>query len=124
MTAYALVIAVALAGAPNAPAPTKKSDKTQLKVEVKPAGAKYVLDGKSSGSGSKVRTFTVDPGTHYIKVSFKGDEHQEPVTVKRGEVKTYIWEFQDDKPKKAGHSNEGTEGEAPEAEGGADTISG
>jgi hypothetical protein len=88
MVAFALATLVALSGAPK---------KTQLVLEVKPAEAIVYVDGKKKGTAAKAITLTVTPGKHVIKVTHKGDEHQEEVVVKKGEVRTWQWAFEDDR---------------------------
>ncbi len=94
MHALVLMAALALGAAPA------KSTKTQLKLDIKPAAAVVFLDGKRVGDGSKERTVTVTPGRHALKVVHKGDEHQEMISVKKGETKQWKWAFEDDRPGK------------------------
>ena len=114
MFAIALAVAVALSGAPKA-APPKK---TQLKVQVKPDTAVLFVDGQRKGTGAKVHTLTVEPGRHMLKVVNKGDEHQEMVSIKKGETKNWEWAFEDDRAdkKKSAESAETPSEEAPASE--------
>ncbi|MHB8878202.1 MAG: hypothetical protein ACYC8T_31285 [Myxococcaceae bacterium] len=110
MVAFALVALVALSGAPK---------KTQLKLEVNPDAAVVYVDGKKKGTGAKDITLTLTPGKHLLKVTHKGDEHQEQVVVKKGEVRTWQWAFEDDRmdrkkpPPEEGEGEGGGETEAP-----------
>ena len=88
-----VVVAVSLSGAPKA-AP---SSKTQLKIEVQPDSAVLYVDGKRKSAGGKKLTLTLQPGRHHIKVVNRGDQHEEDVAIKKGEVKTYTWAFEDDR---------------------------
>ncbi|MFT3711759.1 MAG: PEGA domain-containing protein [Archangium sp.] len=67
---------------------------TQLTIDVKPEGVEVKLDGKKSGHGGKPITVKVKPGKHVVRLSYKGDSHEEEVSVKAGEKKTYSWEFE------------------------------
>jgi hypothetical protein len=89
MSVLTLALAVALSAAPNA--------KTQLKIEVKPSVAVIYLDGKKLGSGDKVHMVNVKPGTHALRVVYRGDEHSEEVLVKKDQVLTWKWSFEDEK---------------------------
>ncbi len=95
LLSLALTLGLSLGAAPKAVAPG--SGKTQLKVEIQPAAAVLYLDGKKKGTGAKKHLFTVPPGRHTVKVTHKGDEHQEDVFVKKGEVKLFTWAFEDDR---------------------------
>jgi hypothetical protein len=70
------------------------SNPTQLTIDVKPEGVEVKVDGKKSGHGGKPVTLTVKPGKHVVRLSYKGDSHEEEVSVKAGEKKTYSWEFE------------------------------
>ena len=93
MLPLAMIAGLALIAAPTPPAPKV----TQLKVEVKPETAILYLDGRRTGTGGKLYTFTVKPGEHHIKILNHGDEHQEVVALSKGEVKKYEWVFEDDR---------------------------
>jgi hypothetical protein len=124
MIAFALAVAVSLSGAPKA-APPKK---TQLKIEIHPDTAVLWVDGKKKGNGSKQYTLTVPPGNHVVKVTNKGDEHQEVVAVKKNEVKSWTWTFEDDRMdrKAAEEKRKKEEGESEESTppAGSDEIEG
>ena len=109
MVAIALAVAVALSGAPN--------KKTQLKIEIKPDAAVVYVDGKKRGTGAKPLTLTITPGKHTLKVVHKGDEHQETIVIKKGEVKTWQWAFEDDRMDRKNAPPPESEGEG-EGEGG------
>lgn len=119
MIALALSVALAFSGA--APAgKVQGPKKTALKIEVKPDAAVVYVDGKVRGKGGKAHLVVVEPGTHLIKVVHKKDEHQEMVRVKPGETKSWVWEFEDDRPKPRGKSDESSPDEAPADENGGD----
>jgi hypothetical protein len=112
MMVVALALAVALSGAPKGP------QKTQLKIDVNPDTAVVYVDGRKKGTGKKPVTLNITPGRHAIKVVNKGDEHTESVSVKKGEVKTWQWAFEDDRRDvRAPSGDSSDEGEA--ATGGA-----
>jgi hypothetical protein len=95
MLPLALALAASLATTP-APAGTKSF----LKIEVKPETAVLFVDGVRRGTGAKPHTIRVEPGRHDLKVVNKGDEHQEQISVKKGETKQWSWAFEDDRPQK------------------------
>jgi hypothetical protein len=100
MIALSLALAVALSGAPKANAPKK----TQLKIEVQPVSAVVYVDGKKKGTGGKPILMPVDPGRHTIRIVHNRDEHQEVISVKKGETTNWHWAFEDDR--KAAHPSE------------------
>lgn len=72
---------------------------TQLTIDVKPEGVVVMLDGKPAGkSGDKPIVKKVKPGKHVVRLSHKGDSHEEEVSLKNGENKTYAWAFEGSKP--------------------------
>jgi hypothetical protein len=93
MAAIAMALLLALGGAPKAPA-----KKALLKIDVKPAAAIVYVDGKRKGTGATVKTLTLTPGPHTIKIVHKKDEHQEVLAVKPGPM-SWGWSFEDDRPK-------------------------
>lgn len=85
MFAFALASHLILAAGP-----------TQLVLDIKPAGIEVKLDGKKVGvSGEKPIVKTVKPGVHVVRVSHKGDSHEEEVAVKSGEKKTFVLKLED-----------------------------
>lgn len=69
---------------------------TQLVLDIQPAGVEVKLDGKKVGlSGDKPIVKTVKPGVHVVRLSFKGDSHEEEVAVKAGEKKTFVLKLED-----------------------------
>ena len=70
----------------------------QLSIEVQPTESIIYVDGKKLGDGSKTRTLQLKAGTHLVKVSYKGDSHEEEVVVKGDEKKLWKWTFEDDRP--------------------------
>ncbi len=105
----ALTAALCLSNAPKAVPPG--DGKTQLKVEVQPDGAVFFIDGKKKGTGAKKVTLTLPPGRHTVKVVHKGDEHQEDVHLKKGEVKLFTWAFEDDRKDRHGGGGNAAEAE-------------
>jgi hypothetical protein len=107
MLAWPLILAV-VAGAPppgNGP--------TRIRFEVKPPAAVIYLDGKRRGTaGDKPFLVTVTPGKHQIKVTYKKDSSEEPVSVKKGETMNWKYEFEDDQPKKPPPADAPAEGES------------
>jgi hypothetical protein len=91
MTALSLALAFALFGAP------KTAQKTQLKLDVKPAAAIVYVDGKRKGTGAKSVTLPIEPGRHTIRIVHNRDEHQEVVVVKKGGITKWSWAFEDDR---------------------------
>jgi hypothetical protein len=92
MLALALVLSAALAGAPK----TAANKPTQLKLDIQPDTAVVFVDGKKKGKGGKLITLAITPGNHIVKIVNNKDEHEEQVSVKKGEQKTFQWEFEDD----------------------------
>lgn len=69
---------------------------TQLVLDIQPAGVEVKLDGKKIGmSGETPFTVKVKPGVHVVRVSYKGDAHEEEVAVKAGEKKTFVLKLED-----------------------------
>lgn len=68
---------------------------TQLTIDVHPAGVEIKVDGKKVGvSGDKPIVLKVKAGMHVVRMTHKGDSHEEEVSVKAGEKKTYQWKFE------------------------------
>lgn len=99
MFTLALALAATLTASP-APAPAA-GNKSFLKIEVKPETAVLYVDGVRRGRGNKPHVIRVEPGRHELKVTNKGDEHQEQISVKKGETKQWSWAFEDDRPQKS-----------------------
>ncbi len=97
MVTLALALAASLAASP---APTASGTRSYLKIEVKPETAVLYVDGVRRGTGAKPHTVRVEPGRHELRVVNKGDEHQEQISVKKGETKQWAWAFEDDRPQK------------------------
>ncbi len=68
-----------------------------LIIDVKPAGVEVKVDGKKAGISGKVLSIKLKPGKHVVRLSHKGDAHEEEVAVKAGEKKTYQFEFESTK---------------------------
>ncbi len=69
----------------------------QLTIEVTPEGVAVMVDGKKHGTSGKPLVLKVTAGRHVVKLSYKGDSHEEEVSVKAGEKKTYVWGFESTK---------------------------
>jgi hypothetical protein len=83
MLTLALVSHLVLAAAP-----------AELSIDVKPAGVEVKVDGKKAGTSGKVLVMKLKAGKHVVRLSHKGDAHEEEVALKAGEKKTYQWEFE------------------------------
>lgn len=73
----------------------------ELTIDVKPADVQVVLDGQKKSNKSGPITVKVKPGRHIVRLSFKGDSHEEEIALKAGEKKTYQWSFEHSKPGQA-----------------------
>jgi hypothetical protein len=69
-----------------------------LTIDVQPAGVEVMVDGKKAGVSGPPIVLKVKAGTHVVRLTFKGDAHEEEVAVKAGEKKTWKWEFEGAKP--------------------------
>ena len=87
MLTLALVSHLVLAGAPAV-----------LTIDVKPEGVEVKVDGKKAGTSGKSIVMKLKAGKHVVRLSHKGDAHEEEVALKAGEKKTYQWEFEGAKP--------------------------
>ena len=86
MLTLALVSHLVLAGAPTGPA--------VLTIDVKPDGVEVKVDGKKVGTSGKSIVLKLKAGKHTVRLSHKGDAHEEEVALKAGEKKTWQWEFE------------------------------
>lgn len=86
MLTLALVSHLVLAAAP-----------AELSIDVKPAGVEVKVDGKKAGTSGKVLVMKLKAGRHLVRLSHKGDAHEEEVALKAGEKRTYQWEFEGSK---------------------------
>lgn len=69
---------------------------TQLVLDIQPPGVEVKLDGKKVGvSADKPIAVKVKAGVHVVRVSYKGDSHEEEVAVKAGEKKTFVLKLED-----------------------------
>ena len=88
-----LLLSLMLSAAPAGP--------TTLIIEVSPEDTVVTVDGKKKGTGAKTITMTgITPGKHVIKVSRKGEGHEEDIELKKGEKKTWKWAFEGSPPPK------------------------
>lgn len=83
MLALALASSLVLSAAPG-----------QLVIDVKPDGVEVKVDGKKVGTSGQPLTVKLKAGKHIVRLVHKGDAHEEEVTVKAGEKKTWTWEFE------------------------------
>jgi len=65
-----------------------------LNIEIKPASAELLIDGKKKGTGAKPIVVKLPAGKHVLRVLNKGDAHEEEIVIKAGEKKTWKWEFE------------------------------
>jgi PEGA domain len=72
----------------------------RLTLDVKPAGVEVKVDGKRVGTSGKALAVNVKPGKHLVRLSYKGDAHEEEIAVKAGQNMTYSWEFSGSEPSK------------------------
>lgn len=66
----------------------------QLTIDVQPEGVEVKVDGKKSGRSGKPIVLKLKAGKHVVRLSHKGDSHEEEVSLKAGEKKTYQWAFE------------------------------
>lgn len=66
----------------------------ELTIDVKPDDVEVKVDGKKAGRGGKIITMKLKAGKHVVRLSHKGDSHEEEVALKAGEKKTYQWAFE------------------------------
>jgi hypothetical protein len=96
LTAGALLAsAVPALAADKAPA----AKHTALRLKVEPGDTEVWIDGKKKGTAEKLKEIPMDPGTHIVKLTHKGDEREDQVILKRNVVTTFEWKFEDDRPK-------------------------
>ena len=69
----------------------------ELTIEAKPDGVEVKVDGKRAGTSGKAITLKLKAGKHVVRLSHKGDAHEEEVALKAGEKKTYQWAFESTK---------------------------
>ncbi len=73
----------------------------ELTIDVKPSDVQVVLDGQKKSTKGGPITVKVKPGRHVVRLSFKGDSHEEEIALKAGEKKTYQWSFEHSTPGQA-----------------------
>ena len=86
MLTLALVSHLVLAAAPAV-----------LTIDVSPEGVEIKVDGKKAGTSGKLIVMKLKAGKHLVRLSHKGDAHEEEVALKAGEKKTYQWAFESTK---------------------------
>ena len=102
----AAVLTACLALASSAQA--KPKGKTQVELQVKPASAQLFIDDKPQGKVGTHRVIDITPGFHIIRVTSKGDEHEERIKFAPNEKTTYSFEFDEAPP-----SNDGGQDQMP-----------
>lgn len=83
MLTLALVSHLVLAAAP-----------AELTIDVQPDGVEVKVDGKKKGVSGKPIVLKLKAGRHVVRLTHKGDSHEEEVAVKAGEKKTWQWAFE------------------------------
>lgn len=83
MLSLALASSLFLAAAPG-----------ELTIDVKPEGVEVKVDGKKRGVSGTPLVLKLKAGKHVVRLTHKGDAHEEEVSLKPGEKKTYSWEFE------------------------------
>ena len=66
------------------------------------AVALLFVDGKKKGTGAKPLVLKLPAGKHVLRVVYKGDAHEDQVTLKSGTNPPWNWEFtgvEEDPPK-------------------------
>ncbi len=63
-----------------------------LNVELKPAACVLFVDGKKKGTGEKPLKLKLTAGKHVLRVTYKGDAHEEEIVLKPG-ANSWKWEF-------------------------------
>ncbi|MFZ5438569.1 MAG: PEGA domain-containing protein [Myxococcota bacterium] len=66
----------------------------QLTIDVKPAGVEVKVDGKKHGRSGSPLVLKLKAGRHVVRLTHKGDSHEEEISLKAGEKKTYSWAFE------------------------------
>lgn len=69
----------------------------QLTIEVQPDGVEVKVDGKKKGLSGKPIVVKLSAGRHVVRLTHKGDSHEEELSLKAGEKKTYSWAFEGSK---------------------------
>jgi ribosomal protein L6P/L9E len=65
-----------------------------LTIDVQPEGVEVKVDGKKVGTSGKPLAVKLKAGRHVVRLKHKGDSHEEEVSVKAGEKKTWTWAFE------------------------------
>lgn len=66
----------------------------ELTIDVKPDGVEVKVDGKKTGTSGKNLVVKLKAGKHLVRLTHKGDAHEEEVALKAGEKRTYQWAFE------------------------------
>jgi hypothetical protein len=97
-----LALSLSLTSVALAAGTAKKATGT-LKLHVKPPDTKVTVDDKALGEAGDEKVLTLASGRHTIKLVRKGVSHEESVTVKAGETKSWGFEFAADNAKDEVH---------------------
>lgn len=79
--------------------PAAKGGDAKLVLKVGPEDTEIFVDGQKKGTAEKVKEISLSPGQHILTLKHKGDEHEDQVTLKKGQKTTFEWKFEDDRPK-------------------------
>lgn len=69
----------------------------QLTIDVQPDGVEVKVDGKKRGKSGAPIVLKLKAGRHVVRLTHKGDSHEEEISLKAGEKKTYSWAFEGSK---------------------------
>jgi hypothetical protein len=122
MSRFLRYVAAAALLSSSAPAFAGKADKaaasggkkTVLVLNIGPDPTEIYVDGKKKGTSDKIKELPLEPGNHVVRLVHGGDEHEDMVTIKKGQSLKFEWKFEDDKPKPA-TPDEGAEAPKEEA---------
>ncbi len=93
LKAIPTLLAVLVLATPALAKPKASGGKTQVEIQVKPATAQLFIDNKPQGKVGTNRIIELTPGAHLVKVTNKGDEHEEKVKFSPGQKTIYSFEF-------------------------------
>lgn len=95
------VLALGLGLALPAAAADKPAGKktATLKLQIKPADVQIFVDEKPVGSAAKDRVVSLSPGRHIVKLVRKHISHEEQISLKAGDSKTWAFQFGGDDKK-------------------------
>jgi hypothetical protein len=91
MLGFGLFVGSSWAGAADKKAPSK----TGISWKVAPANVVIFVDGKKVGEAGALQFTETKPGKHAVKLTKGKDETEMEVSVKKGEVVNFEFEFTD-----------------------------